>query len=86
VTPPADTIETVSHAFGRVLTRQSDAVWIISHGVVALDLHEGILAALPVPASETRGAVGLTLRAETERRPGPRRFAETVRAVAAASR
>jgi len=83
VTPPADAVETVSHAFGRVFTRRSDAVWIISHGVVAFDLREGMLAALPVPTGETRGAVGLTLRAEPERRPGPRHFAETIRAVAA---
>ena len=82
VTPPRDAIETVSHAFGRVFTRESDAVWIISEGVVAFDLREGTLAALPVPAAETQGAVGLTLRAEREARAGPRLFAEMVRRVA----
>ena len=56
-------VETVSHAFGRAFVRASDAVWIISEGVVASDIAEGLLAALPVDTSETKGPVGLTLRA-----------------------
>ena len=59
-------IETVSDAFGRALVLQSDAVWIISEGVVALDLAAGDLALLPVDTSETRGSVGLTTRADVE--------------------
>lgn len=57
-------VETVSHAFGRAFTRESDAVWIISQGVISSDLAEGVLVALPVDTSETRGPVGLTLRAD----------------------
>jgi LysR family pca operon transcriptional activator len=57
-------IETVSDSFGRALLRQSDAIWIISEGVVAADLADGTLAALPVDTSETRGSVGLTTRAD----------------------
>ncbi|MCB5202425.1 pca operon transcription factor PcaQ [Neorhizobium sp. T786] len=57
-------VETVSHAFGRAFVRSSDAVWIISEGVVAGDIAEGLLAVLPVDTSETKGPVGLTLRAD----------------------
>ncbi|MGH6859116.1 MAG: pca operon transcription factor PcaQ [Phyllobacterium sp.] len=57
-------IETVSDAFGRAFVRISDAVWIISAGVVAGDLAEGRLAALAVDTQDTRGPVGLTVRAD----------------------
>lgn len=60
-------IESVSDSFGRAFVRDSDAVWIISEGVVANDIAVGYLAALPVDTSETRGAVGLTMRADAER-------------------
>lgn len=58
-------VETVSDAFGRAFVRQSDAIWIISKGVVATDLADGFLAELPIDTSETRGPVGLTIRADT---------------------
>lgn len=57
-------VETVSHAFGRAFVRISDAVWIISQGVISNDLAEGLLVALPVDTSETKGPVGLTLKAD----------------------
>ncbi|HEV7437704.1 MAG TPA: pca operon transcription factor PcaQ [Pseudorhizobium sp.] len=57
-------VETVSHAFGRAFTRSSDAVWIISQGVISDDLAEGLLSTLPVDTSETKGPVGLTLKAD----------------------
>jgi len=57
-------IETVSDAFGRAFVRASDAVWIISAGVVAADIEDGILAALPIDTVETRGPVGLTMRTD----------------------
>ncbi|MDO1582975.1 pca operon transcription factor PcaQ [Rhizobium oryzicola] len=57
-------VETVSDAFGRAFVRSSDAVWIISSGVVAGDIADGVLAALPLDTSETKGPVGLTLRAD----------------------
>jgi len=59
-----DVIESVSADFGRRYTRSSDAVWIISFGVVAVDLAEGSLQRLTVNAPESRGPVGLTQRAE----------------------
>jgi LysR family pca operon transcriptional activator len=60
----SDQIETVSMAFGRRYTRMTDAVWIISRGVVAEDIDEGVLAELPVATQSTTGPVGLTTRAD----------------------
>lgn len=57
-------IETVSDAFGHGMLRHSDAIWIISEGVIALDRAAGDIAVLPIDTSETRGAVGLTTRAD----------------------
>ena len=62
---PPDYLETVSPVFGRSYARNSDAIWIISSGVVAEDLADGALCALPVDTSETLGPVGLTSRADT---------------------
>jgi LysR family pca operon transcriptional activator len=60
-----DEVETVSNAFGRSYVRQTDAIWIISEGVVAKDVEENQLALLPVDTSETTGPVGFTTRADT---------------------
>ncbi|PDT49899.1 pca operon transcription factor PcaQ [Sinorhizobium fredii] len=57
-------IETVSDSFGRAFVRSSDAIWIISNGVVATDIEDGLLAALPIDTSETKGPVGLTMRTD----------------------
>lgn len=58
-------IETVSHAFGRAFVRSTDAVWVISEGVVAADVAEGLLVTLPIDTSETKGPVGLTIRTDS---------------------
>lgn len=63
-TPP-DQIETISMAFGRSYTRITDAVWIISNGVAANDVEDGVLMELPVDTRDTLGPVGLTTRADT---------------------
>ncbi|MET3776603.1 LysR family pca operon transcriptional activator [Rhizobium alvei] len=60
----ANVIETVSDSFGRAYLARNDAIWIISRGVIANDLATGQLATLDIDTSETRGAVGLTLRAD----------------------
>lgn len=57
-------VETVSDSFGRAFVRQSDAIWIISRGVVGDELDEGSLRALPIDTTETLGSVGLTTRAD----------------------
>ncbi|BCH24050.1 pca operon transcription factor PcaQ [Mesorhizobium sp. L-8-3] len=74
-------IESVSDSFGRAFVRESDAVWIISEGVVANDVAAGHLAVLPIDTSETRGAVGLTMRADAER---PLPLAMLIKAIRAA--
>lgn len=63
IPPPADRIETVSGAFGRVFVAQSDAVWFISAGVVAREIEDGRLISLPVDTALTAGPVGLMVRA-----------------------
>ena len=57
-------IETVSDSFGRAFVRSTDAIWIISAGVVARDIVDGTIVALPIDTSETKGPVGLTVRAD----------------------
>jgi LysR family pca operon transcriptional activator len=57
-------IETVSSDFSRAYLKQTNAVWIISHGVAALDIAAGDLAELPIDASATLGPVGMTTCAD----------------------
>lgn len=68
ITELRDEVETVSDAFGRAYISQTDAVWIISQGVVANDVAAGKLALLPVDTRETIGPVGFTTR--TDMAPG----------------
>ena len=77
-----DDVETVSNAFGRSFVRGSDAVWVISEGVVAEDVREGHLALLPVDTAETLGPVGLTTRTDLPLSPAAALFLQSVRAVA----
>jgi len=77
-------VETVSDVFGRAYVRGSDAVWIISEGVVVDELAEGRLVALPVDTSETLGPVGLTTRIDTTLSLGAALLVKAVRAVVAA--
>ncbi len=58
------TIETVCDAFGRNFVQQTDAVWIISNGVIAIDVEQGNLKELPLDSKETLGPVGLTTRTD----------------------
>ncbi|CAH1693927.1 HTH-type transcriptional regulator PcaQ [Hyphomicrobiales bacterium] len=76
-------VETVSNAFGRAYTRQTDAIWIISEGVVANDMAEQLLVALPVDTKETTGPVGLTTRTDTTLSLSAMAFMRTVRDAAA---
>lgn len=65
--PPVRRIETVSSAFARSFTRDSDAVWIISEGVVVRDVAEGRLVRLPLDTGLTEGPVGIMTRADAVR-------------------
>lgn len=75
-------IETVSDSFGRAFLRDSDAIWIISMGAIANDLEEGALAILPLDTSETRGSVGLTMRADAVQTPALSILIQTIREAA----
>lgn len=59
---PVAEIETVSNSLGRSYTLLSDAVWIISRGVVARDLSAGQLVALELETRATLGPIGITTR------------------------
>ncbi|WP_299924507.1 pca operon transcription factor PcaQ [uncultured Pelagimonas sp.] len=74
-------IETVSGAFGRVYTRNADAVWVISSGVVARELADGILVKLPFDTGLTQGPVGLMARPETTDTPVAQLFRLAIRNV-----
>jgi LysR family pca operon transcriptional activator len=76
-------IETVSDAFGRAFVRSSDAIWIISAGVVAADIEDGLLEVLPIDTGETRGPVGLTVRADTVTSTPMSILMQTIREAAA---
>ncbi len=72
-------IETVSGAFGRVYTRNSDAIWIISGGVAANEIADGRLKKLPLDTSITQGPVGLMSRPEEAEIPVRQIFQIAVR-------
>ncbi|UHS59480.1 pca operon transcription factor PcaQ [Agrobacterium vaccinii] len=84
VAPLPTRIETVSDAFGRAFLRKSDAVWIISEGVVAADIADGTLAVLPLDTADTSGPVGLTMRADTQPSLPLSLLMQTIRETAAA--
>ena len=75
-------VETVSGDFSRAYLKRTDAVWIISHGVAALDIAAGELAELDVDVSATLGPVGMTTRADDRPPPIVAEFMRVTRAVA----
>jgi len=79
-----DVVETVAHPFARAYVRASDAVWIISYGVVAEDLRAGALIRLPLSAPVAGGPVGLTARAGPPLSPAAQMLARAVRMTALA--
>ncbi len=80
-----DVIETVSPVFGRRYTLTSDAIWIISQGVIANDLDTGELVALPFIQSETPGPVGVTTKADVPLTVGAERIMQSLRLVVGAA-
>jgi LysR family transcriptional regulator, pca operon transcriptional activator len=75
-------VETVSSDFSRAFLKQTDAVWIISYGVAALDIAAGDLVELPADVADTRGPVGMTTRADERPSPAVTAFMGVVRAAA----
>lgn len=59
-----DRIETISDSFGKEYTRCSDAIWVVSRGVVMRELDNHELVELPLEGQETLGPVGLTIRSD----------------------
>ena len=78
----SDRIESVSTSFGRAFVLDTDAVWIISQGVVGRDLRGGGIVALDIDTSDTSGPVGLTTRVDAPRPPGIELLFRAVRHVA----
>jgi LysR family pca operon transcriptional activator len=74
-------IETISDSFGRACVRSSQAVWIISEGVVGAELASGEFRKLPVDTSDTLGAVGLTMKKDVEPSSAAEIFALMIRQV-----
>lgn len=72
-------IETVSGAFGRAMCLRSDAVWIISEGVIEGDVAAGRLEKLPVDAEATAGPIGVMARAGEGQSDAARLFVRSLR-------
>lgn len=77
-----DAIEARSPDFCRQYLLNSDAVWMISKGVVEHDINDGVLRVLNVDTTDTRGPVGLTVRADTHPSPTLRMMMDTIERVA----
>lgn len=78
----SNSIEARSPDFCRQYVRDSDAIWMISRGVVQHDIDDGTLSILKVDTSDTQGPVGLTIRADTDPSPTLRMMMDTVARVA----
>jgi LysR family pca operon transcriptional activator len=62
-------IETVSNSLGRSYVLLTDAVWVISEGVVERDLAAGQLARLAIDTRATIGPIGVTTRSDAALSP-----------------
>jgi len=82
---PVQAIETVSDSFGRTFIKDHQAIWIISHGVIARELTSGQFVELPVDTRTTLGAVGLCTPQDTHLPAGTNRFAQIIKDVARTS-
>ncbi|WP_347312680.1 pca operon transcription factor PcaQ [Defluviimonas sp. SAOS-178_SWC] len=82
IAPPPRRIETVSGALGRAYTKQSDAIWFISRGVVAREVAEGSLMQLPIETPLTRAPVGLMRRASASETAAGQLFVQAVHRAA----
>ena len=78
----SDVIETTSPTFGRSYLGLSDAIWIISRGVVADELRSGELIELPIDVDVVTGPVGITRRADAALTLPIQIIRDAVRAVA----
>jgi len=79
---PERALETVSETFAKAYLRIEPAIWIISRGVVALELERGEFAALPIDTRSSVGPVGLIMREGIALSPGAGYFADVIRRTA----
>jgi len=79
-----NTIEVRSSDFCRQYLRDSDAVWMVSKGVVEHEIDDGTLKLLNIDTRETQGSMGLTVRSDTDPSPTLRLMMDTIARVAAA--
>ncbi|SMY10035.1 pca operon transcription factor PcaQ [Flavimaricola marinus] len=78
-------IESVSAAFGRAMALGPlRAAWFISRGVVAEELAQGTLIALPIDLRSTEGPVGIMARSEERPSAVARLFRQALIEVSAA--
>lgn len=82
VAPNNNRLETITHDFGRSYVRDTDSIWMISHGAVARDIEEGALAEIPFDARDTVGPVGFTSRVNSTGTEALDVLIQEVRAVA----
>jgi LysR family pca operon transcriptional activator len=80
---PLDAIETVLDTFGRSFTKQYQAIWFISQGVVAAELSDGTFRELPLDTETTRGFVGLSTRRDDTLSPPTAQFCAILRQITA---
>lgn len=71
---PKTFIETVSNTFGRSFLPQSDALWMISYGVVEDLVKTGLLSVVAEPLDSTREPVGLVRRKDQQLDPAMRQL------------
>lgn len=71
---PKTCIETVSNTFGRSFLPQSDALWMISYGVVEDLVSSGVLTVVAEPLDSTREPVGMVRRKDQQLDPAMRQL------------
>lgn len=71
---PKTFIETVSNTFGRSFLPQSNALWMISYGVVEDLVSSGILTVVAEPLESTREPVGMVRRKDQQLDPAMRQL------------
>lgn len=81
VRPPDDAVESSSLVAIRALLAESDCLTILSRHQVQYEERLGVLAVLPLQLDQTRRAIGITTRADTEPPPGLRAFIDALHAI-----
>lgn len=77
-------VETSTLALGRGLLLATDAIWIISQGVVEAEIAAGLFTILPLGATYLSGAVGITALRDDSLAPAAQRLITLAREAGAA--